>query len=415
MRKYYLLTLLLLSFAAQAQDTLRMVNFNMLNVNVASMLGTGTTTNRAPHYRAIFQHLQPDVLALEEITDAATVGHILNLTLNVNGKTFYQAAQFIDGPDSDNMLIYNSNKVGLLRQGVVKTALRDINYYDIYYKHANLAQGADTVKARIFLVHLKASQGTAEEAQRAAEVQNLITFMNANPFRNQMVSGDFNLYTASEAAYQALVTNATAPFRDPINRPGAWNNNAAFADIHTQSPRVAQFGGGSNGGIDDRFDFILPTPNMVGANPQTLGNDSLVYIPGSYRAVGNDGRHFNLAIIDPPVNTSAPDSVIQGIYNGSDHLPVAMNLLVRPYTVNSSRGLLARQPVNGFYRNGSISLSGLPANATLRIADATGRLLFAGSVNAELNVQTGPLPAGIYMLQATAGQTVYGGKLLVVE
>ena len=44
---------------------------------------------------------------------------------------------------------------------------------------------------------------------------------------------------------------------DPIDRIGNWHNNSSFSDVHTQSPRTAQFGGGASGGMDDRFDFIL--------------------------------------------------------------------------------------------------------------------------------------------------------------
>ena len=43
---------------------------------------------------------------------------------------------------------------------------------------------------------------------------------------------------------------------DPINRIGHWHNNSSFADVHTQSPRTSSFGGGANGGMDDRLSLI---------------------------------------------------------------------------------------------------------------------------------------------------------------
>ncbi|MCH6573843.1 MAG: hypothetical protein IH795_01365, partial [Bacteroidetes bacterium] len=41
-----------------------------------------------------------------------------------------------------------------------------------------------------------------------------------------------------------------------------WHNNFSFVEIHTQSPRTRQFGGGANGGMDDRFDMILTSQSI---------------------------------------------------------------------------------------------------------------------------------------------------------
>ena len=58
---------------------------------------------------------------------------------------------------------------------------------------------------------------------------------------------------------------------DPINRIGHWHNNSSFADVHTQSPRTSSFGGGANGWMDDRFDWLL-------VSAQFLDESSLKYI-----------------------------------------------------------------------------------------------------------------------------------------
>jgi len=39
------------------------------------------------------------------------------------------------------------------------------------------------------------------------------------------------------------------------------------------------------------------------------GTNGVNYIPSSCKSIGNDGNHFNIAIIDPPTNTVVPDSV----------------------------------------------------------------------------------------------------------
>jgi hypothetical protein len=102
---------------------------------------------------------------------------------------------------------------------------------------------------------------------------------------------------------------------DPINRPGGWHNGPAFASIHTQSPRTTQFGGGANGGMDDRFDIILTAPSFLDGN-------GYEYIPGTYTAYGQDGLHYNVALTDPPANGVVSAAVAQALHDASDHLPV---------------------------------------------------------------------------------------------
>jgi hypothetical protein len=103
-------------------------------------------------------------------------------------------------------------------------------------------------------------------------------------------------------------------FLDPLNRPGYWNNNATFSDVHTQSTRVATLpDGGSNGGLDDRFDFILVSQAIMNFG----GVD---YVPGTYWAYGNDGQHFNQQIVNPPYPIS--EQIAFALHDVSDHLPV---------------------------------------------------------------------------------------------
>ena len=84
-----------------------------------------------------------------------------------------------------------------------------------------------------------------------------------------IVSGDFNIYSnnsISEPAFDMLTTeggNSQGQLFDPINRIGNWHNNSSFADVHTQSPRTTQFGGGANGGMDDRFDWLFISGTMI--------------------------------------------------------------------------------------------------------------------------------------------------------
>ena len=106
---------------------------------------------------------------------------------------------------------------------------------------------------------------------------------------------------------------------DPIDRIGNWHNNSSFSDVHTQSPRTTSFGGGANGGMDDRFDWLFVSESI-------LDNQSrMVYIDDSYTAFGNDGNHFNDAI-NSGNNFSVSEQIADALHDASDHLPVYMDV-----------------------------------------------------------------------------------------
>jgi hypothetical protein len=135
-----------------------------------------------------------------------------------------------------------------------------------------------------------------------------------------MVLGDYNIYNASEPAYQALLDiNQDGYVLDPINQAGTWHNNPSFASIHTQSTRTRSFGGGSPGGMDDRFDMIL----ISRAVKDTGG---IFYITNSYHAFGNDGLHFNDSINAMP-NSAVSKELADALQYASDHLPVVAEFI----------------------------------------------------------------------------------------
>jgi len=110
----------------------------------------------------------------------------------------------------------------------------------------------------------------------------------------------------------------TLRFYDPINVPGTWSNSAVRSFTHTQSTRTS---GGcfAGGGMDDRFDFILASDEVIN------NTDNVRYLPNTYEALGQDGNRWNGTIISP-TNNSVPSVVSQALYNMSDHLPVIMDL-----------------------------------------------------------------------------------------
>jgi hypothetical protein len=126
-KKICLLTLLVNMLQANAQpiDTLKVMSYNLLNF-------PGTAPERIDTLKGILNYVKPDILMVCELISAAGGDDILFNALNVGGVSSYEMAAFSNGPDSDNLVYYNSDKLGLKEQNVIPTALRDINEYVLY-------------------------------------------------------------------------------------------------------------------------------------------------------------------------------------------------------------------------------------------------------------------------------------------
>ena len=307
---------------AIAQNTIKVMSYNLLNFN---NYPSYCTTENNPHqakagYLAtIVANQQPDILCCCEVGGknpnlAYSISYILGNSLNVNGVTRWASAAASGNTYLNNALFYDKKKLKLVAQTKLDTDIREINIYKL--KH--LVSG-DTLKVAI--VHLKA--GTESAAQRAGESQVLMNYlMNQGNNDNFIVCGDFNVYGASEQAFQNFVHPSYMPiaFYDPVNQMGEWNNNWDFSEYHTQSTWSGQGNDCfSGGGMDDRFDWILMSGSIIN------GTKGITYAPGSYWAVGQDGNRFNGAI-NSPANNTLPGDVIQALHDMSDHLPIVAEL-----------------------------------------------------------------------------------------
>ena len=318
-KSIFIVILLLTVFGTQAQDQVKVMYYNLLNF-------PSTTPQRADTLRKIVQYVKPDLFLVNEIETNTGANSILNNSLNQYGINYYQKAAFINGPDTDNMLFYNSEKFGLVSQQQISTVLRDISEYVLYYKDPNISATSDTIYFYMYSLHLKA--GSTETAQRNIEMTTLTNFLNARAgIENVFVGGDFNFYGASEPAYNTMLSSTNMNMKDPLFAVGEWNNNSAFAYLHTQSTRTTDLGDGSWGGMDDRFDMIFVSDDVLS------GVKGVDYINNTYRGLGQDGIRFNQAINNPP-NTLVPDSVATALLYMSDHIPVIMEVDVN-YLTNS--------------------------------------------------------------------------------
>ena len=182
-------------------------------------------------------------------------------------------------------------------------------------------------------------------------------------------------------------------FVDPLfdeGGVGSWNNNSQFAQFHTQSTRT-DGGCFSGGGLDDRFDFILFSDEI------SVGEQKIRYIDQSYYAVGNDGRHFN-QYINQNGNSAVSEEVAQALYDASDHLPVAMRLVVNG-DVGLEENVMADFQVYPNPTTGIIHVEtpSFGSSQEYRIANMLGQTMMMGVLNVtDINVSS--LPNGLYFI-----------------
>ncbi|MBT8382360.1 MAG: hypothetical protein KJO59_08370, partial [Ignavibacteria bacterium] len=290
--------LFVLSSLCLSQDRIKIATYNILNYpNFAN--------EKNPDFQRILNDINPDIITVQEILSQSAVNLFKDDVLGSE----YSAATFVNGPDTDNALFYKDSLFTLNNVDFLPTSPRYITFYELYNNFT-----LDTLI--IYVAHFKAGNSPQDEANRLNEASIFRIFSDMLPENsNFMFVGDLNLYRATEPAYEKLLNQSTQGYvLDPINRSGSWHNNSGYADIHTQSPRTAQLpDGGSNGGMDDRFDFIL-------ISQAVKDSGGIEYIEDTYFTYGNDGQHFNQQIINPPYPISL--EIAFALHDVSDHLPV---------------------------------------------------------------------------------------------
>jgi hypothetical protein len=230
------------------------------------------------------------------------------------------------------MFYYNTNKLVLYAQDAITQDLqnnwlaRHIDYYTAYYKDPLLFQHQDTVFITFIVAHLKAGSYDSDKTEREKATKAIMNYVEQSvPYSNKLLMGDLNVHGDGDGAYQTLInySNSSINFYDPPNELGYWSSNSFFAHVHTQSTHQSSNGCFSEGGLDDRFDFILASESIMN------NMDQVEYILGSYDVIGQNGGSYNQAI--PVVNNAeVPDTVAAALYHMSDHLPVTLELSIKP-------------------------------------------------------------------------------------
>ena len=290
-----------------SQDTVSLISYNLLRFN--------SSTERNLHFRNIIEKIKPDVLITQEMIGQESVNNFLNNILkNINEK--YKAADFIDDEDTDidQGLFYNSDKFSFISTSQIDGYPRPIYIFTL--KH--LDTGEQFV---VYNLHLKASKGSENELARSDQVKELKNYISETNSNFYIVAGDFNIYSTTESAYKDLFSiteSGKGNLHDLINVVGTYND-PSNANIHTQSTRTSQFGGGSHGGLDDRFDFILFSDSL-------MYGDRIFVIDSTYKSFGNDGMHYNSALNVGP-NQEVSMNIANSLHDASDHLPVFVKII----------------------------------------------------------------------------------------
>ncbi|WP_339610729.1 T9SS type A sorting domain-containing protein [uncultured Planktosalinus sp.] len=315
----YILFLLLVSFQGVfAQETIKTMFYNVFDFPSAP------PSNRPELLKNILNTYQPDIFMICELENEFGADLILNNSLNSTSTTYSRAPYFDNqsgNAELQQLIFYKSEKFTLAAIDIITTTVRDINRYRLLLHTDD--QSTNPLYLDIYVTHLKSSTGTSNQQLRLQMVTQLTNYLAAIDSDSYVIfAGDLNVYSASEPAYQHLLDpDNSITFADPIDAPGSWNNNASFSYLHTQSTRLSSsgFGGGAGGGLDDRFDFILISENM-------LDNPEMMYVENSYKAYGNNSNCFNDRIDSPDCNGVFEQSLRDNLYLMSDHLPVVMEL-----------------------------------------------------------------------------------------
>ena len=406
-----LFILFLFLWQTHAQTEIKLMSYNLLH------FPTGTTYDRTDDLRYILDSYQPDIFMVCELESDTGSDMILNNCLNYNGD-LYRGASFRENESSNyrdlqQMLYYNRQKFELTYETSLLTQIRDINHYVL--KMRNVDQTNTPVYIDIYVAHLKASGGTDNELTRANMVQVFTDdLQNIPPDHYVIFAGDFNLYSSSEPAYQKIIDNTNAIImHDPANSPGSWHNNYDFRALHTQATHSQSNNIFVGGGIDDRFDFIMISDNM-------LNDPVLHYVDDTYKSYGNNGNCFNKAVTNSDCDSAEYDFTLRThLYNMSDHLPVVMKLETNQ-TINLD--VASYEPVSAYHvvpnlvRN-RLKISG-KENSILQLSifDSTGKQVISlPAYQTFTEIGTDFLRPGVYFIRIQENNQVQTLKFVKTD
>lgn len=400
MKRLILFLVFIQPYFLNAQDeVLKVLSYNLLNYPNPEY----DTDTRADTLKKIIDYYTPDLFLMQELKKEVGLTTILQNTFNSNGIDYYQSGTW-ESQNSDpgsswklqQNLIYNTQKLALEYQTFLYTNTRDINVFKFYFKDPNLPMHGQKTFLYTVVLHLKSSTGGDNVAERLSMTEILVNFLDTLPENSAVIiGGDYNIYSSSEPAYQHLLnpSNLTV-IKDPINTPGSWNNNYTYRAVHTQSTRTGSLNGdGAPGGLDDRFDFILVSENLLEEN------QPIQVVENTYEAIGNNGNCYNGRIIDCDNNT-VPDDILYALYQMSDHLPIKMELAIN-YPIYDAVSSESSENPFSIYKSAphQIRIEGPPSNYTYELYSIEGKLILSGNGFNQTSFKVEGIKPGMYLIR----------------
>jgi hypothetical protein len=408
------------------------MHYNLLYYGKKTDFCTTTNNNidkKNGYLKTIIHYVQPDIFSVNELDGDASypvsddAKYLLDNALNVDGIDYYRKTE---SPSVylANIIFYNSNKLILKESNpisfTVSGNLKAFNAYKFYFNSDDLQTTNDTAFLYCVVAHLKAGNDDYDLTQKAYESSLIMNyFEGVGEKGNYMIMGDFNVYTPTEECFQSFINpdNSNYTFNDPANQIGEWSKNYDYRYYHTQSTH--QDGDCfSGGGMDDRFDFILASDNIMD------GTDHYTYINNSYKVIGQDGSRYN-GSLNTSSNTVVPNVIAQALYNMSDHLPVYMEMQVdqnlgAPLSLEDLQKeqleINYENPVTEYLKleshnikNTQVEVDLVSINGT-KVLNKTYRIYSDFNISIPLN----GIPSGVYILKVTSNEGLtYSSKVIV--
>jgi endonuclease/exonuclease/phosphatase family metal-dependent hydrolase len=271
----------------------------------------------APHLVVLQEVRAADVNAIEAMLDAIEPG------LNYARATFTTSSTE-DGAGGAQALFYRDDAFAEIPSGH-QDLVTGANRKSDRWLLQPLGYSSPAARIYVYSAHLKAGNTPTDAAERLAGAQVIRDSADALPAgTNILYVGDWNVYSNTEGAYLEFLSAGNGRGFDPLGS-GPWSG-AANAGKHTQSPRDIVDDGLIGGGMDDRFDFQVPTAALQDGAGLSL-------LPGSYRTMGNDGAHYNLAVNAGnngyfPGELARSNALADLLFAASDHLPILSDFTV---------------------------------------------------------------------------------------
>ena len=299
-----------------------LAQFRVAHWNVAKLVGDPTAIEdvlaaieaddhpgyaTAPHVY-VFQEVRSDVIdQLESLLDSAHPGQSY-------ARATFTSSSSEDGSGGAQALFYRSDRVSEVTAAHVDIYSGAGRFTDRWLLRLN----GYSFDLYIYSSHLKAGQ--TYESERETGAESVRSNADALPADAHVIFvGDYNFYSNTETGYEAMVAPGSKQAVDPLGTSNWTGSSNAIK--HTQSPLSSNSGGLVGGGMDDRFDIHFATAGLHDGSGLSIVD---------YRALGNDGDHYNTSInnganryyIDDIARSNA---LADDLHEASDHLPVIVD------------------------------------------------------------------------------------------